>query len=133
MRPVSTGNSATYARHLQDRRRHGFAARNKGEVLSCDNYQRRAWNDFVENQIAPFGNVPFYVGIGNHEVIPPKSEDGFKRHFFDWLNLPALQQHRQLDREPLLPEAYFHWIQGGVDFIYLDNASISSLTTSRPG
>jgi hypothetical protein len=29
-----------------------FAAQNKGEVLSCDNYQRRAWNDFVENQIA---------------------------------------------------------------------------------
>jgi Calcineurin-like phosphoesterase len=100
-----------------------FAAQNKGEVLSCDNYQRRAWNDFVENQIAPFGNVPFYVGIGNHEVIPPKNEDAFKRHFYDWLNLPALQKYRQLDREPLLPEAYFHWIQGGVDFIYLDNAS----------
>jgi len=100
-----------------------FAAQNKGEVLTCDNYQRRAWNDFVENQIAAFGDVPFYVGIGNHEVIPPKNEEAFKRHFFDWLNLPRLQSQRQLDREPLLPEPYFHWIQGGVDFIYLDNAS----------
>jgi hypothetical protein len=100
-----------------------FAAQNKGEVLTCDNYQRRAWNDFVENQIAAFGDVPFYVGIGNHEVIPPKNEEAFKRHFFDWLNLPRLQNQRQLDREPPLPEPYFHWIQGGVDFIYLDNAS----------
>ena len=100
-----------------------FAAQNQGEVLTCDNYQRRAWNDFVENQIAAFGDVPFYIGIGNHEVIPPKNEEAFKRHFFDWLNLPALQKQRQLDREPFLPEAYFHWIQGGVEFIYLDNAS----------
>ncbi len=100
-----------------------FAAQNRGEVLTCDNYQRRAWSDFVENQIAAFGDMPFYVGIGNHEVIPPKNEEAFKRHFFDWLSLPRLQSQRQLDREPPLPEAYFHWIQGGVDFIYLDNAS----------
>src|SRR5713101_4337941 len=45
-----------------------YAAQHNDEVLSCDTYQRRAWNDFVENQIAPFGDVPFYVGIGNHEV-----------------------------------------------------------------
>jgi len=100
-----------------------YAAQHNRELLSCDNYQRRAWDDFVENQIASFGDVPFYVGIGNHEAIPPKNEDAFKRHFFDWLNLPALRSQRQLDREPLLPEPYFHWIQGGVDFIYLDNAS----------
>ncbi len=72
-----------------------FAAQHNGEVLSCENYQRRAWDDFVENQIAAFGDVPFYVGIGNHEVIPPKNEDAFKRHFFDWLNLPALRKQRQ--------------------------------------
>src|SRR5271167_2751676 len=36
---------------------------NHGQVLACDTYERRAWNDFVENQIAPFGSVPFYVGI----------------------------------------------------------------------
>ena len=98
------------------------AAQHNGEALSCDTYQRRAWDDFVENQIAPFGDLPFYVGIGNHEVIPPKNEEAFRRHFFDWLNLPALQRQRQLDGEPMLPESYYHWIQGGVDFIYLDNA-----------
>jgi hypothetical protein len=99
-----------------------YEAQNKGETLSCDNYQRHAWDDFVENQIAPFGDLPFYVGIGNHEVIPPKNEAAFKRQFFDWLDAPALQRQRQLDHDAPLPASYFHWIQGGVDFIYLDNA-----------
>ena len=71
-----------------------FEAANHGQVLACDVYQRRAWNDFVENQIAAFGSVPFYVGIGNHEVIPPKTEDAFKRQFTDWLDQPALQRQR---------------------------------------
>ena len=100
-----------------------FEAANDGQVLACDVYQRRAWNDYVENQIAPFGSVPFYVGIGNHEVIPPKTEDAFKRQFADWLDQPSLQRQRQKDKEPAQPEPYFHWIQGGVDFIYLDNAA----------
>jgi hypothetical protein len=99
------------------------AAKLSGQTLSCENYPRRAWNDFVENQIAPFGDLPFYLGIGNHEVITPKNEDAFRRQFYDWLNLPALLRQRSLDHEPPRPEPYFHWIQGGVDFIYLDNAN----------
>jgi Calcineurin-like phosphoesterase len=102
-----------------------FAAANSGQVLTCDNYQRLAWSDFIENQIAPFGHVPFYLGIGNHEVIPPKTEDAFKRQFDDWLDLPVLRRQRQRDKEPAQPEPYLHWIQGGVNFIYLDNASNS--------
>lgn len=99
-----------------------FEAENHGQTLACDVYQRRAWNDFVENQIAAFGSLPFYVGIGNHEVIPPKTEDAFKRQFTDWLDQPALHAQRLQDKEPPQPEPYYHWIQGGVDFIYLDNA-----------
>jgi hypothetical protein len=100
-----------------------FAAANNGQVLACDNYQRLAWSDFAANQIAAFGNVTFYLGIGNHEVIPPKTEDAFKRQFNDWLDQPSLQRQRGNDKEPPQPEAYYHWIQGGVDFIYLDNAA----------
>jgi hypothetical protein len=100
-----------------------FEAASHGQVLACDDYERRAWNDFVENQIAAFGNIPFYVGIGNHEVIPPKAEEAFKRQFNDWLDQPALQRQRIQDHEPAQPEPYYHWIQGGVDFIYLDNAT----------
>jgi hypothetical protein len=108
-----------------------FAAAKNGQVLTCDNYERLAWSDFIANQIAPFGQVPFYVGIGNHEIMAPKptTEDPFKRQFADWLDQPALQQQREKDKEPPQPEPYFHWIQGGVDFIYLDNASNSF---SRP-
>ncbi len=43
---------------------------NEGHVPSCDTYERLAWSDFVENQIGAFGDLPFYLGIGNHEVIP---------------------------------------------------------------
>jgi len=100
-----------------------YAALKKGEALSCENYQRIAWDDFVANQIAPFGGVTFYVGIGNHEVIPPKTEDAFERHFADWLDQSALQRQRLKDKEPAQPQPYYHWIQGGVDFVYLDNAS----------
>src|SRR5215470_16940694 len=35
-------------------------------------YLADAWNDAQQNQIEPFGDVPFFLGIGNHEVIPPK-------------------------------------------------------------
>ncbi len=99
-----------------------FEAANRGQVLSCENYHRLAWSDFEENQIAAFGHVPFYLGIGNHEVIPPKDEEAFKKQFADWLDLPVLKEQREKDKEPAQPEPYYHWIQGGVDFIYLDNA-----------
>ena len=100
-----------------------FAAAKQNEVLTCDNYHRLAWSDFVTNQIASFGHVPFYLGIGNHEVIPPKNEDMFKEEFADWLDLPVLKEQRAKDKTPAGPQTYYHWIQGGVDFIYLDNAA----------
>jgi len=101
------------------------AAAKKGLILSCAEYHRRAWPDFIENQIAPFGSTPFFVGIGNHEIIPPKDEGQFVSQFADWLHSPVLNRQRQDDEEkdPERPRPYYHWIQGGVDFIYLDNAS----------
>lgn len=99
------------------------AAIRSGQPLQCKEYQRRAWNDFVENQIAPFGELRFYLGIGNHEVITPKTEEAFKRQFYDWLDLPALHRQRYRDHGPSEPQPYYHWIEGGVDFIYLDNAA----------
>lgn len=96
---------------------------NGGNPPSCETYERLAWSDFVTNQVAAFGNTPFYLGIGNHEVMPPKNEDAFRRQFADWLNLPTLRLQREKDKEPAQPEPYYHWIQGGVDFIYLDNSA----------
>lgn len=102
-----------------------FADANQTQPLTCDNYHKIAWSDFIEHQIGAFGHLPFYLGIGNHEVIPPKTEDAFKREFANWLDLPVLRQQRLTDKEPAQPEPYYHWIQGGVDFINLDNASNS--------
>lgn len=132
--PAIAANSAqfgpTFYWHLGDLRAiykidedMAAAATLTGPKLTCDIYERLAWFDFVEHQITPFGKLPFYVGIGNHEVIPPKDEDAFKRHFFDWLDAPALHGQRYLDRESPTPKTYFHWVQNGVDFIYLDNAN----------
>lgn len=100
-----------------------YAARYDEHPLTCAEYHKIAWPDFIENQIGAFGSTPFYLGIGNHEVIPPKTEDEFKSVFAHWLDLPALKDERAKDGETAAPEAYYHWIQGGVDFIYLDNAS----------
>jgi len=101
------------------------ASLHRQQTLTCEAYYRRAWTDFVESQIAPFGDTPFFIGIGNHEVIPPKSEDLFTAQFRDWLLLAPLNAQRLQDGEkpPLLPRPFYHWSQNGVDFIYLDNAS----------
>jgi len=103
------------------------ASAKNGQILTCGAYYRRAWTDFIENQIGPFGNTPFYVGIGNHEVIQPKDESKFTLQFSEWLSSPVLNSQRQQDgeKDPVTPKPYYHWIQGGVDFIYLDNASNS--------
>jgi len=91
---------------------------------SIEEYERRAWNDFIENQIGSFGSVPFFVGIGNHETYWPKTREMFLLQFADWLEAPVLQRQRLADnpRDHLL-RAYYHWVQGPVDFIYLDNAT----------
>jgi hypothetical protein len=102
-----------------------FAAAYNSHPLSCDKYEAMAWNDFIDHQVRSFSGTPFFLGIGNHEVIPPKSEEEFKRTFSHWVDLPVLREQRQKDKAPAQPELYYHWIHGGVDFIYLDNARSS--------
>jgi hypothetical protein len=100
-----------------------FSNAHDGHPLSCETYHRLAWSDFISNQVGAFGDLPFYLGIGNHETILPKNEAAFRREFADWLDQPTLRSQRKLDKEPPQSEPYYHWVQGGVDFIYLDNAS----------
>ena len=91
--------------------------------MTVSQYLNGMWPDFIENQIKPFGSIPFMVGIGNHEVAI-KTRDEFLIQFADWLNMPVLQQQRLKD-DPTdhRMKTYYHWIQNGVDFIFLDNAS----------
>ena len=95
-----------------------------GAPLRIIDYQNRAWDDFIENQITPFGDTPFYLGIGNHETISPKTRSDFLIQFADWLDTPELRQQRLKDNpKDHRLRTYYHWQRDGIDFINLDNSS----------
>ena len=114
------------------------AAEKSGTALNCQSYLERAWPDMIEHQLGGFGRTQVYVGIGNHEEVPPKNDPPgqFTEQFKSWLLAPAIKEQRIKDQDcdraageaagsaecVILPRNYYHWIQGGVDFIYLDNA-----------
>jgi hypothetical protein len=94
------------------------------QPLSKAQYLELAWDDFVRSQLQAFGDLPFYLGIGNHETVPPKNHDAFVAQFSKQLDLPILRAQRlKDDPADLQPKSYFHWIERGVDFINLDNAT----------
>jgi hypothetical protein len=96
-----------------------------GKPLSIKDYEAIAWPDFIDSQIGPFGSIPFLVGIGNHETIPLlKTREDFLLQFADWLETPMLRTQRLRDdpRNHGL-KAYYHWIDRGVAFYFLDNAT----------
>lgn len=96
------------------------------QPLSISDYYQTVWDDFLENQVAPFAPLPVYLGIGNHDTTPPKTREQFIIQFADWLDKPELREQRLRDD----PNAYklmtyYHWVKNGVDFINLDNATDS--------
>ena len=96
-----------------------------GRPLTKEAYEARAWDDFLDQQIKPFGSLPVYLGIGNHELAPPKTRSEYLTKFAAWLDKPNLQCQRAKDDPEAAgsPQTYYHWVLGGVDFINLDNAS----------
>ncbi len=99
-------------------------ATGQGATLSISEYENLAWNDFIQNQIVPFGQIPFFIGIGNHETVLPKTRAEFIAQFADWLDAPLLREQRLKDdpKDHRL-KTYYHWIRDGIDFINLDNAT----------
>jgi hypothetical protein len=92
--------------------------------LVIADYENVAWKDFIENQLMVFGNVPVYLGIGNHETIPPKNREQYLIQFADWLERPTIRAQRLSDDgTDFNLRTYYHWIVDGVDFITLDNAT----------
>ncbi len=91
--------------------------------LTITDYENAAWPDFIANELSPF-TMPVYLGIGNHELYMGRTRSDFVAQFADWLNTPTLQSQRLRD-DPAdrRVKTYFHWIQSGTDFIYLDNAT----------
>ena len=87
-------------------------------------YLETVWDDFRENQIAGFGSMPVFLGIGNHEMIAHHDREDFLLKFDKWLDSPVLRAQRfKDDPEDRNPHSYYHWIDRGIDFINLDNAS----------
>ena len=87
-------------------------------------YESMAWPDFIAHQITPFGNLPLFLGIGNHETIPPATREAWLIQFADWLDAPTLRAQRLKD-DPADHKlhAYFHWTNRNIDFISMDNSS----------
>src|SRR5438309_10307748 len=127
----ATKNKAAFYWHLGDLRAiYGIdedyqnSPEHRGKTIQKDEYLKGAWDDFIHNQISAFGSVPVFVGIGNHEATPPKRREDFAAKFAPWLDSAPLKKQRLADDpKAMAPATYFHWIQGGVDFIYLDNAT----------
>ena len=86
-------------------------------------YENAAWPDFIAQQVMPFSPLKVYLAIGNHEAIPPKTNSAWLAQFADWLTQPDIVAQRLKD-DPTDHQlkAYYHWIQGGVDFISVDNS-----------
>jgi Calcineurin-like phosphoesterase len=93
--------------------------------MTMEEYRAIAWPDFLENQIVPFGSVPVFLGIGNHETIAPKTREELIAQIADWLDTPMLREQRLRD-DPydFRLKTYYHWMMAGADFINMDNASV---------
>jgi hypothetical protein len=87
-------------------------------------YLTTAWQDFIDNQLAPFGNIPVFIALGNHELIPPKTRDEALLQFADWFDTPEIREQRlRDDPHDHAVKAYYHWMKDGIDIVTLDNAS----------
>jgi len=95
-------------------------------------YEAEAWLDFIQNQLGPFGGLPVYLGKGNHETGGHKTPADYLHQFDNRLNAPVLREQRLRDNSAAIePKAYFHWIQGGVDFITLDNSTSNQIDAAQ--
>jgi len=108
------------------------AMRPDGHDLKLQGYQNLAWDDFLEHQMASFGSVAVFLGRGNHEDISPMTRDGYIAKFSSFLDRPEIAAQRITDGPAAAPLGpWYHWTQGWVDFITLDNASQDEFTTSQ--
>jgi hypothetical protein len=102
---------------VQERRR-------EGKSTDLAEYEKDAWDDFIANQVKPWGETPFFLGIGNHETTPPKTRAAFIEQFHEYLDRPEIREQRLKDDSAATqPKTYYHWMRDGIDFIYLDNAT----------
>ena len=93
--------------------------------LNIVSYLTKAWPDFIEHQLRPFGRLEIFLGIGNHENIFPQTHEMYLKQFSSYVNSPRLRAQREQDQDAAGgPHTYFHWVMNdSIDFINLDNAT----------
>jgi hypothetical protein len=92
--------------------------------LVIADYESAAWPDFIDSQLVPFGSLPVFLTLGNHETTPPKTRADLQPQFADWFNSATIVRQRLLDDpHDHIMKFYYHWIERGVDFYALDNAT----------
>ena len=103
----------------------------RGKHLSISDYQRIKWSDFISQQIEPFGDVPVYLAIGNHELVAPTTRADYLQQFADWLDSPTLRAQRlRDDPHDHKLRTYYDWMQSGIDFIQVSSSMMHSLPGS---
>lgn len=100
--------------------------------VSMSDYLPAAWDDFQRNQIKAFGDMPFFLAIGNHETVRPKTREEFILTFANWLDAPAVREQRLADDpHDHTVRTYYHWTHDGIDFITLDNATTDQFDAAQ--
>src|SRR5690242_18224908 len=103
----------------------------RGHHISVSRYLGSHWNDFIQNQLLPFGQTPVFLAIGNHES-HFKTQQDYLVEFANWLNTPIIQKQRLEDNSfDYGLRAYYHWKIGGVDFFTMDNAGDEQFDTGQ--
>lgn len=98
-----------------------------GGKMALDEYHQKAWDDFIAQQIDPFGSLPVRLGIGNHELYMhgPTDDDQNLSHaefitkFSKWMGGSQT--------------AYYHWKFRHVDFLYMDNSTKHGFSKDQLG
>ena len=88
------------------------------------------WQDFIDNQLSPFGSIQVFLGIGNHEnhghvranASYAENRADYVKTFNRWLDAEPIHQARQADGDSAV-KPYYHWTEQGIDFVTLDNAT----------
>jgi hypothetical protein len=105
--------------------------------ISPAEYDEVAWDDFLAHQIAPFGDLPVFLGRGNHETIAPMTRDRFTAKFSAFLNRPEIVAQNRADNLAKYSSAspgsspWYHFVRNGVDFITLDNSNTDEFSNDQ--
>jgi hypothetical protein len=101
--------------------------------LSADEYRQVAWDDFISHQLAPFGDLPVFLGRGNHESVAPMTRDRYIAKFSTYLNRPEILAQDRMDGAAAAPlsSPWYHFVRDGIDFITLDNATHDEFTDAQ--